>query len=88
MVETIEVARDMIRQLGEFVNTCDPKVPLNVYRTVERVQEAYEEKEIDHNIKIKEWRRIEELADMFNKQCSCMSKKTIDELSKRLERVK
>lgn len=75
MVETIVVARDMIRILGQFVNTCDSKVPLSVYRTIERVEDAYNEQEIDYNTMIEEKRRIEELADMFRKKCSCQSKK-------------
>lgn len=44
MVKTIVVARDMIRQLGEFVNTCDSQVPLDIYRTLERVEDSYNDK--------------------------------------------
>ena len=47
MVQTIVVARDMIRVLGERVDNCNSDVPLGIYRVLERVTDAYDEKEID-----------------------------------------
>ena len=75
MTDTIVVARDMIRQLGDFVKTCDPEVPLMVHRTMERVQDAYEEKEIDFHVLIDERMNIEKQAKIFHSNCTCHIKK-------------
>lgn len=39
MTDTIVIARDMIRQLGDHVKTCDSEVPLMVHRTMEIKEE-------------------------------------------------
>ena len=75
MTDTIVVARDMIRQLGDFVKRCDSEVPLMVHRTMERVQDAYEEKEIDFHVLIDERMNIEKQAKIFHQSCMCHIKK-------------
>lgn len=75
MTDTIVIARDMIRQLGDHVKTCDSEVPLMVHRTMERVQDAYEDKEIDFSTRIEEKMNIEKQADIFHKSCTCHIKK-------------
>lgn len=72
MVKTIEVARDMIRILEENVNNCDSRVPLMISRSINRVDEAYDQKEIDWQTMMNEKVRIEKLADKFHKNCSCL----------------
>lgn len=71
MTDTIVIARDMIRQLGDHVKTCDSEVPLMVHRTMERVQDAYEEKEIDFSTWTEEKMNIEKQAKIFHKNCTC-----------------
>lgn len=75
MTDTIVIARDMIRQLGDHVKTCDSKVPLMVYRTIDRVEDAYNEDEIDHNTMMDEKMNIQKQADIFHKSCTCHIKK-------------
>lgn len=71
MTDTIVIARDMIRQLEDKVNTCDSKVPLMVYSTIHRVEDAFNEQEIDYNTQWDEKNRIEKLATKFNEKCAC-----------------
>ena len=75
MTDTIVIARDMIRQLGDFVKTCDSEVPLMVHRTMERVQDAYDEEEIDFSTRIEEKINIEKQAKIFHNSCTCHTKK-------------
>ncbi len=75
MTDTIVIARDMIRQLGDHVKTCDSEVPLMVYRTIDRVEDAYNEDEIDHNTMMDEKMKIQKQAEIFHNSCMCHIKK-------------
>lgn len=75
MTDTIVIARDMIRQLGDHVKTCDSEVPLIVHRTIDRVEDAYNEEEIDFSTLIEEKMNIQKQAEIFHKNCMCHTKK-------------